>query len=119
MFDLFKLFKLDNLLNSLTGFIEAKIEYHKLQVKKEVVHLLARLVLLFLLTMLALPFFIFISFFLAIVLNNALSSQFLGFLFVAVMYLSLGIILFIFREKLIFNRVYREFFKNDKNIKVK
>ena len=119
MFDLFKLFKLDNIFNSLTGFIETKIEYYKIQFKEEVARAFAMLIFMFILSMLALLFFIFLSFFLVVIINSAFSSQYLGFLIMAIIYLLLGSILFIFRKKLVFNNVYREFFKNDKNIKVK
>jgi uncharacterized membrane protein YqjE len=118
MFDLFKLFKIDNIFNSLTGFIETKIEYYKLQFREEVARTFAMLIFAFFMSMIMLLFLIFLSFFLVAFLNSAFSSQYLGFLIIAVFYLLLGIILFVFREKLIFEKIHREFFKKDKNIKV-
>ena len=118
MFDLLKLLRLENIFDNLVGFIETKIEFYKVQFKEEIAKALGMLIFLFFLSQLILLFLIFISFFLVAYINYLLSSQNLGFLIIAIIYMILGLLLFLFREKLIFRMILKEFFNNDKKVKV-
>ena len=67
----------------------------------------------FVLTVVLLLFLIFLSFFAVAFLNHMLQSQYLGFLIMAFIYLILGLFIYVYRENLIFGRVFREFFKDN------
>ena len=113
MFNLLKLLKLDNIFDSLTGYLETKIEYYKIQFKEELAKALAILIFIFLMSVVMLLFLIFLSFFAVAFLNHMLQSQYLGFLIMAFIYLILGLFIYVYRENLIFGRVFREFFKDN------
>jgi uncharacterized membrane protein YqjE len=117
MFDLLKLLKLDNIFDNLVGFIETKIELYKIQFKEEVARALGVMILLIILLQVAMLFLIFISFFFVAILNSFISNQNAGFLIVSSVYLVLGVALYLFREKLIFNYILKEFFKEAKKSK--
>jgi hypothetical protein len=113
MFNILKLLKLDSILDSLTGYIETKIEYYKIQFKEEIARALSLLIFVLLLSIVMLLFLIFLSFFAVALLNHLFGSQYLGFLIMAFIYLILGLIIYVFRDNLIFGKVYREFFKDN------
>lgn len=115
MLDILKLLKLDNLFENLTAYIETKIEYYKIQFKEEVARALSILIFIYLLSLIAVIFLIFISFFIVVMLNHLFSSQYLGFLIVAGFYLLAGILMYVNREKLIYSKVFEEFFNRNKN----
>ncbi len=117
MLDLLKLLKLDNIFNSLVGYIETKIEYYKIQFKEEIARALAILIFIFLLSLMMVLFLIFFSFYIVAILNHLLSSQFLGFVIVAGFYLILAMLIYTFREELIYEMVYRVFFNKPENEK--
>jgi hypothetical protein len=52
-----------------------------------------------------------------VILNHILDSQYLGFLIMAFCYLLAAFVLYRYREKLIFNRVYKVFLKNEEEVK--
>ena len=111
MFNILKLLKLDNIFDSLTGYIETKIEFYKIQFKEELARALAILIFIFLISLVLLLFLIFLSFFAVAFLNHVLQSQYLGFLIMAFIYLILGLFIYVYRENLIFGRVVKEIFR--------
>ena len=111
MFNILKLLKLDTIFDSLTGYIETKVEYYKIQFKEELARALAILIFVFMISMVLLLFLIFLSFFAVAFLNHVLQSQYLGFLIMAFIYLIVGLFIYVYRENLIFGKVFKEFFK--------
>ncbi len=84
-----KLFDLEKLIDTFTGFLETKIELIKLDAKEELSGLIAKALVLFMLMLLGLMAMIFLSFGLSTVLNAYLKSSYLGYIIVGVIYLSL------------------------------
>ncbi len=113
MFNILKLLKLDNILDSLTRYIETKVEYYKIQFKEELARTLSILIFVFLISMVLLLFLIFLSFFAVVFLNHVLQSQYLGFLIMSFVYLILGLFIYVYRESLIFGRVFKELFRDN------
>lgn len=120
MLELLKILKLDNIFNSLTGYVETKIDYYKIQFKEEVSRALGLLIFIYLFSLILVLFLIFFSFFAVAVINHLMESQYMGFLIVAGIYLILAAFLYAYREKLILSKVMKEIFKEtekDKNKK--
>lgn len=90
-----KLFKLDGLMGSLTGYFEARIELMKYEMKEDLARGLAKVSILMLAALLFTFFLIFISVAVAFKLSESL-GEFNGFGIVAAFYLLLlvGIVLF-------------------------
>ena len=88
-----KLFDFDKLIKTLSGYIETKIELLKLDVQDTLNSILGKLIILAIILILALLGLIFISFGVAVTLNNYLDSRFWGFILVGTVYLALGAIL--------------------------
>ncbi len=87
-----KLFDLDKLLNTLTGYIETKIELLKLDAKDELENLISKLLVSSIIVVCALIAISLLSFGLSQVLNGYLKSSYLGFLIVGVFYLLIAIV---------------------------
>ena len=115
MFNILKLLKLDNILDSLTKYIETKVEFYKIQFKEELAKALGILIFIFLMSIVMLLFLIFLSFFAVAFLNHILQSQYLGFLIMAFIYLILGLFIYVYRDNLIFKKVFKEFFRDNTN----
>ncbi len=84
-----KLFDLEKLIDTFTGFLETKIELIKLDAREELTGLVAKALVFFVLMLLGLMAMIFLSFGLSTVLNVYLESRYLGYLIVGVIYLGL------------------------------
>lgn len=96
---LLKFFKLDGLVNNLTGYVETRIELLKYEIKEDMAKAIARLSLV-LLTILLFTFsLLFFSVSIAIKIGESIGS-FAGFAIVAGFYLTLMLIIVIFRESI-------------------
>jgi uncharacterized membrane protein YqjE len=95
-----KFFKVDSLLNNLTGYVETRVELLKIEVKEDLAKGLAKAILYFVLVFLVALFIVFLSIAIAFVISVALGT-FAGFSIVGGFYLLTGLILFAFRKKLI------------------
>lgn len=95
-----KLFKIDNLISNLTGYVETKVELLKIEVKEELAKSLAKAVAYLLIAFILAVFIIFISIGVALWIGGTLGN-FAGFAIVAGVYLVTGLILWFSREKLI------------------
>lgn len=93
-----KLFDLDKLLETLTGYIETKIELLKLDAKEELSVAMARLATLLVIAASALLAVFFLSFGMAYLLNQYLDSSYLGFVFVGGLYLILAALVYSRKE---------------------
>lgn len=95
-----KFFKVDSLLNNLSGYVETKIELLKIEVKEDLAKSLSKVILYFLITFMFALFITFISIAVALVLSANLGT-FAGFSIVSIFYLLIGFILLLSREKII------------------
>lgn len=94
-----KFFKVDSLLDNLSGYVEARVELLKVEAKEEVAKALAQgMAYLFIAFTFAL-FIIFLSVAVALVLSEWLGNH-VGFFIVGAFYLVTGVILWFSREKI-------------------
>ena len=117
MFDILKLLKLDNLFENLVGYIETKVDYYKIQFKEELARALAILIFIYCISLVLVLFLIFISFGAVVLINHLLSSQYLGFVIIACIYLVLAVIMYLYRDKFFFNKVFEAFFNKEEDNK--
>lgn len=94
---LLKFFKLDGLVNNLTGYVETRIELMKYEIKEDMAKAIAKISLVLLTAMLFTFFMLFISVSIAIKIGESLGN-FAGFGIVAGFYFILMLIILIFRE---------------------
>lgn len=94
---LLKFFKLDGLVNNLTGYIETRIELMKYEVKEDMAKAIAKVSLLLLGAMLFTFFLLFSSVAVAIKIGESIGS-FAGFSIVAGFYLLILLIIIILRD---------------------
>ena len=92
-----KLFKLDNLVNNMTGYIEARMELVKLEVREDLTKAIAKLSVFLFLAFAFTLFLMFISVALAFKIGESLGT-FEGFAIVAGFYLAIALILLFFRD---------------------
>ena len=83
------LFHIDRLIDHLVGFVETRFEILKLEFKEESVRIIAKLLTAAVVGVLGLLFFMFFSVAIAIILNQALDSSYLGFAILAAFFLLL------------------------------
>lgn len=95
-----KFFKVDSLLNNLTGYLETRVELFKIEIKEDLANGLSRVILYFLMAFMFALCIGFLSIAVALILSARLGS-FAGFSIVSAFYLLAGIILLLSREKLI------------------
>lgn len=98
-----KLFDLDKLISTLTGYIETRIELLKIDIKEGLTVVITKLVLGAILVLLG--FFVLLFVFLGIssVLNVALNSHYWGYLIVAAFFTIVLLIVLASREKITAN----------------
>lgn len=94
-----KFLKLDSLIENITGYVEARMELMKLEIKEEVAKGLARVLLFMVLTVVFSLFIVLISIAVAYKIGESLGT-FGGFAIVAGFYLLIGILLVLFRDAL-------------------
>lgn len=102
-----KLFDLDKLINTLTGYIETRIELLKIDMKEGLTVAITKLVLVALLSLFAffVVFFLFLG--LAAILNNVLESHFWGYLIVAAFF-AIGLFIVLSLKEKIALRIRKE-----------
>lgn len=94
---LLKFFKLDGLIDNLSGYIETRIELLKYEVKEDIARAMAKVAIVALIVVFLTLFIIFISIAVAFVLAESIGT-YGGFGIVAGFYLVLMLILVFFRE---------------------
>lgn len=87
-----KLFDLDKLINTLTGYIETRIELLKIDVREGLSFVITKLVFVGILSLFGFFIVLFLFLGLAAILNKELESHFWGYLIVAAFF---GLVLFI------------------------
>lgn len=96
-----KLFDLDKLVDTLTGFLETKIELLKLDAQEESAKLIAKAVVSLMIAVLCFMAILLISIGLSNLLNSYLESNFLGYIIVGSLYLCFAGIVYIRRKDLL------------------
>ena len=94
-----KFFKLDSLVNNLTGYIETRIELMKVEVKEELAKALAKVAIFLLVAFFILIFVLFLSVALAAYLTT-IAGKFGGFAIVGGIYLTMAVLVYAMRENL-------------------
>jgi len=94
------IFRVKNMINTLIGFIETKVEIYKIQFKEEIAKALSVLVLLTIFSMVGTLFILFISHFLSQLLNDLMGNHYIGYLIVSGLYLVIGMIIYLLRKKI-------------------
>lgn len=110
-----KFFKVDTLINNLTGYVETRVELLKIEVKEELAKNTSKAILYFLIGLLFAMFILFLSMAIALLISSHLGG-FAGFLIVGSFYLLTGFILLIFRKK-VFVKLEKRFLKMFRNKK--
>jgi uncharacterized membrane protein YqjE len=95
-----KFFRIDSFIESLSGYLEARVELLKLEVRDDVANVISRAVVFVIIACLALLFILFFSLGIAIFLNRYFEENYTGFWIVAGFYLILVAISFAFRKQL-------------------
>lgn len=92
-----KLFDLDKLLETFTGFLETKIELMKLDAKEELTLLISKALVFMAVAIFTLLALLFLSLGAATILNSYFENDYLGFLILGVIYLGLAGIIYVKR----------------------
>jgi hypothetical protein len=95
-----KLLKLDNLVSSLTGYVEARIELLKSEIREDVSKAIAKSLVTVAMLLLAFMFLIFFSIGLAYFFNRFFDETYAGFWAVAGMYGIIFLLLLLFRKSI-------------------
>jgi hypothetical protein len=101
---------LEKLIESITKFIELKTEIYELKVKEQLVHIISSFATLTLILTFGIIMLFFFSLALGFYLNTLFDSNFIGFALIGAFYLLIGILLILFKDKLITNRLFQTLF---------
>lgn len=96
---LMKFFKLDGMIGNLTGYIEARMELLKIEIREDISKGISKVVVFILLAFTATLFMFFVSMAVAYKLGEYVGA-FGGFAIIAGVYLALALVLFLMRESL-------------------
>lgn len=96
---LLKFFNLDGLINNATGYLEARIELVKLELKDDLARVISSIAVLAAIALLLFLFFLFISFTVAFVLADSL-GMYPAFAIVGGFYFLLTVVLLIFKDSI-------------------
>jgi len=94
-----KFLKLDSLVENMTGYVEARIELMKVEMKEEVAKVLAKALIFVVLTAVFTLFILLISMAAAYKIGESLGT-FGGFAVVAGFYLLIGVLVFLLRDSI-------------------
>jgi len=97
---IFKFLRLDNLMDNLTGYVEARIALLKIEIREDVAKVLARTLMILIVTLLALLFVLFLSIGFAQYLNSIFSKNHVGYWMVAGIYGVPCLIFILFRKSI-------------------
>ena len=97
---IFKFLRLDHLMESVTGYVEARIELLKIEIREDVAKVLAKALMILIVVFLALIFLLFLSIGLAHYLNNFFEKSQVGYWIVAGIYGLPCLIFIVFRKSI-------------------
>ena len=95
---IFKFLRLDNLIENLSGYFEARVELMKIEVREEVAKVISHGLMMAVLILLGLLFLVFFSIGLAHFLNRSFADAFAGYWIVSGMYGVAFLVLIVFRK---------------------
>jgi uncharacterized membrane protein YqjE len=104
----FKLLRLDNLIDNLSGYLESRLELYKLEIREDLAKVLSKAIIYALMAMCGVLFLIFLSIGLAHFLNVYFASQYEGYWIVAGIY-ALALLVFIVFRKTVNENFERHF----------
>jgi hypothetical protein len=104
------LLNLDKMVDSLSRFLELKMQIYELKVKGELVQIISSIATLTMILTLGVIMLFFFSLALGFYLNDLFESSFMGFAIIGSFYMLIAILLAIFKDKLITNRLFNSFF---------
>lgn len=93
-----KFLKLDSLVNHVTGYVEARIELMKVEIREDIAKTVARAIVMITLILVGFLFLLFLSIGLAHFITSYLHSAYLGYWSVAGMYGLVFLLLYFFRK---------------------
>lgn len=105
---LLKFLHLDGIMNSLSGYVEARVALVKYEIREEVAGILSRGLMIMIFFLVGFMFFLFLSFGLANYLNTRLESTFAGYMIISAFFGLLFLGLFTFRKSF-FKMIGRQF----------
>jgi uncharacterized membrane protein YqjE len=97
---IFKFLRLDNLIESLSGYIETRVELVKLEVREEIAKVVSHALMIGVLLLLGLLFILFISLGWANYLNTFFNDSFSGYWIVAGIYGLPCVLIYLFRKRI-------------------
>ena len=95
-----KFFKLDSLKENLTGYIDARVQLLKLEVREDIAKVITRALVFTVIIFLAFLFIIFFSLGLSLFINQYFHESYMGFWIVGGVYLILFILSIAFKKQL-------------------
>ena len=103
---------LNRLIDQLTKYFELKTKIYELKVKEQLVDIISSFAALTLIVSFGMFTLFFFSIALGFYLNSILENGFLGFLIVGILYFLICLILILFKDKIITNRLFQAFFSD-------
>ncbi len=97
---LFKFLRLDNLMDNLTGYVEARVELLKIEIREDIARVLAKAIVVIMVAVLAMIFLLFLSIGLAHYLNTFFQQAHVGYWIVASLYGVPCLIFILFRKSI-------------------
>lgn len=106
------IFNLDKLIESLSTYVELKLQIYELRVKEQLVVAITKIAVLSIILLFGIIMIFFFSMALAYFLNSWLGSEFLGFALVGAAYLAIGLVILFLQGRLIKNHLFQAFFSD-------
>ncbi len=97
---IFKMLRLDNLMGNLTGYVEARLELFKIEIREDVAKALSKALIYGVITVFAALFLLFFSVGLAHFINGFFAQPFVGYWIVAGIYALALVLVILFRKDL-------------------
>lgn len=111
-----KFLKLDSLVNHVTGYVEARIELMKVEIREDIAKTVARAIVVVTLILVGFLFLLFLSIGLAHFIIAQVQSAYVGYWSVAALYGTFFLLLFLFRKPIydVFEKKLLEVIKHKK-----
>ena len=97
---IFKFLRLDNLMDNLTGYVEARVELLKIEIREDVAKVLVKAIVVIIVAFLTITFLLFLSIGLAHYLNTFFQQAYMGYWIVASLYGVPCLIFLLFRKSI-------------------
>jgi len=97
---IFKFLRLDNLVENLSGYVEARVELIKIEIREEIARVISNALMVSVLFLLGLLFLIFFSIGAAHYLNRYFNNASVGFWIISGVYGMFGLVIVLFRKQI-------------------